>query len=90
MDTTLLVGCLNGRAGGLAEVFAFERAGVDDDVVTLAIAEGLGDGEAETGGFESEGQFGELSAALGHEFALAGAKERGWLGMGSDRLRARR
>lgn len=41
------------------------RAGVEDEVVTLAVAPGLGDGESEAGGFDYEGGFGELSGALG-------------------------
>jgi hypothetical protein len=47
-------------------------ASVDDDVVTFALAVRTGDTEAEVDGFEGEGQFGEFSAALGVEFALAG------------------
>lgn len=48
-------------------------AGVDDDVITFAVAVGTGDTEAEVGRLESESQFGEFSAALGVEFALAGS-----------------
>ena len=40
-------------------------AGVEDEVVTLAVAPGLGDGESQAGGFDYEGGFGELSGALG-------------------------
>ena len=58
-------------------------AGVEDEVVAFAVTVGLGDGEAEAGGFESEGEFGEFSAAFGGEFAAVG----GWRGDGS---RARR
>jgi len=49
-----------------------EVAGVDDGIVAFAVAEGPGDSEAEAGGFEGEGEFGEFSAALGVELALAG------------------
>jgi hypothetical protein len=56
------------------------RAGVEDEVVAFAVAVGLGDGEAEAGGFESEGEFGEFSAALGGEFAvMRGFREDGSL-----------
>ena len=41
------------------------RAGVEDEVVALAVAPGLGDGVSESGGFEDEGGFGALSGALG-------------------------
>ena len=34
------------------------RAGVEDEVVTLAVAPGLGDGVSEAGGFDYEGGFG--------------------------------
>jgi hypothetical protein len=64
-----------------------EFAGIDDGVVTFAVTEGLGDSEAEAGGFEGEGEFGELSAALGVELVLAGGVESGGL---RNRLRARR
>jgi hypothetical protein len=43
--------------------------GVNDEVVTLAVAVGLGDGEAQASGLEQESQFGKLSAKLGGEFA---------------------
>ncbi len=49
---------------------------VDDEVVALAISVGLGDGEAETGSLEGEGEFGELSATLGSEFFLIGGGNR--------------
>jgi hypothetical protein len=47
-----------------------EVAGVEDYVVAFAVAEGAGDAEAEVGGFEGEGEFGEFSATLGGEFVL--------------------
>ncbi len=47
-------------------------AEVDNGVVAVAVAVGLGDGESEAGGFEGEGEFGELSAAFGGEFAIGG------------------
>ena len=34
------------------------RAGVEDEVVTLAVAPGLGDGVSEAGGFDYESGFG--------------------------------
>ena len=78
--------CHMGHAGGFASTAECEKkwavraaaaarvelAGVDDGVVTLAVAEGLGDSESAAGGFEGEGEFGELSAALGRQLALAG------------------
>jgi hypothetical protein len=48
---------------------ARESCRVEDEVVTVAVSVGLGHAEAEAGGFEGEGEFGELSAALGGEFA---------------------
>jgi len=48
-------------------------ATIEDDVVAFAVAVGAGDAEAEIGGFQDEGEFGEFSAALGGEFALAGS-----------------
>ena len=62
---------------GMTSAFGWRRAeapwvaGVEDGVVALAVAEGAGDAEAEAGGFEDEGEFGEFSAALGGELALA-------------------
>src|ERR1035437_3876623 len=50
-----------------------EIAGVEDDVVAFAVAVGAGDAETEVRGFEDESEFGEFSAALGGEFALAGS-----------------
>jgi hypothetical protein len=50
-----------------------EIAGVEDDVVAFAVAEGASYAEAEAGGFEDEGEFGEFSAALGVEFPLVGS-----------------
>ena len=46
-------------------------AGVEDYIVAFAVSVGAGDAEAEVGGFEGEGEFGEFSAALGGEFVLA-------------------
>jgi hypothetical protein len=43
--------------------------GVEDEVVTFAVAVGLGDAEAHGGGFVGESEFGEFAAALGGEFA---------------------
>jgi hypothetical protein len=71
------------QVGGAFDLDAPERssetnfanfARVDDGVVTFAVSVGLGDAEAEGGGFEGEGEFGEFSAALGVEFA-----EDGWI-----------
>jgi len=59
---------LEGAAAGI------RGAGIEDDVVTFAVAVGLGDAEAEAGGFEGEGEFGEFSATLGGEFVLAGGR----------------
>jgi hypothetical protein len=49
-----------------------EVAGVDDGVVSFAVAEGPGDSEAKASGFEGEREFGELSATLGVELTLSG------------------
>jgi hypothetical protein len=46
---------------------------VEDEVVAVALSRGLGDGEAESGGFVEEGSFGDLSAALGGQTAI------GWI-----------
>jgi len=55
------------------ELVAFGPAAADEDEVeALAVAVGLGDSEAFAGGFVGEGEFGELSAALGAELLLAG------------------
>jgi hypothetical protein len=48
---------------------------VDDEIVAFAVAVGLGDGEAKSGGLVAEGEFGELSAAFGVELVKAGAGE---------------
>jgi hypothetical protein len=56
---------------------AVECAGIDDHVVAFAVTMGLGDAEAAADGFEGEGEFGELSAALGGEFTIVGGIERG-------------
>ena len=74
-----------GTGGGLRR--RRESAGVDDYVITLAVAEGLRDSEAQGGGLEGECEFGEFTATLGDQLALAGAENRGIL---RDRLRARR
>ena len=65
-------------------------AGVDDDVIAFAVAEGTGDTEAEVGSLEGEGQFGELSATLGVEFALAGSLRLFPCGLRRDRLLSNR
>ena len=44
--------------------------GVEDEVVTFAIAVGLGDAEAHGGGFVGERELGEFASALCGEFAL--------------------
>ena len=64
------------------------EAGVDDEVVAFAVAVGTGDAETEVRGFEDESEFGEFSAALGGEFALAGSLRDGLFGdrLISDRL----
>jgi hypothetical protein len=46
--------------------------GVDDEIIAFAVAVGLGDGEAKSGGLVGEGEFGEFSAALGVELVKAG------------------
>jgi hypothetical protein len=57
--------------GGFEGAAAGTRdAGIEDDVVTFAVAVGLGDAETEAGGLEGEGEFGEFSATLGGEFVL--------------------
>lgn len=63
---------LQDRAGRIASAGGSEFAGVDDDVVAFAVAEGFGDAEAEGGRFEGEGELAELSTTFGIEFALAG------------------
>ena len=65
---------LAGAAAG-----ACEPARIEDDIVTFTVTERLGDSEAESGGFQGEGEFGKFSAALGDEFALIGGKDRGLL-----------
>ena len=44
-----------------------EVAGVEDEVVVVAISPGLGDAEAERDGFTHESEFGHFSFALGKE-----------------------
>jgi hypothetical protein len=56
--------------------------GVEDVVVAFAVAVGPGDAETQAGGFQGEGQFGELSATLGGELAGAGGFGRGGPGAG--------
>jgi len=54
------------EGGGAFELDAPEAAaGVEDEVVALAVAPGFGDDETFFGGFEQESGFGELSGALG-------------------------
>ena len=61
------------KSGGRFDLDAEEAAsGVEDEVVTFAVAVGLGDAEAHSGGFVGESEFGEFAAALGGEFAEAG------------------
>ncbi len=57
-----------------------EVGGVEDDVVAFAVAEGFGDAEAVAGGGEGEGEFGDLSAAFGGEFALVRSLRAGSFG----------
>ncbi len=58
-------------AAGAQDFGAFELhapeagAGVEDEVVALAVSPGFGWVEAEGSGFEHEGGFGEFSGALG-------------------------
>jgi len=63
--------------------------GVEDDVVAFAVAEGFGDAEAVAGGGEGEGEFGNLAAAFGGEFALEGSlgtrSLKAWGGLGLGR-----
>ena len=49
-----------------------EFAGVEDHVVAFAVAVGAGDTEAAVSSLQDELEFGEFSATLGVEFALAG------------------
>jgi len=46
--------------------------GVEDEIVSFAVAIGLGDAEAHGGGFVGESEFGEFSPALGGEFTETG------------------
>lgn len=57
------------EAGAAVAVAAEEEAGDSAKGVEWE----AGDAEAEIGGFQDEGEFGEFSAALGGEFALAGS-----------------
>jgi hypothetical protein len=74
--------CIAAMAAG-DEIAGVQIAGVEDDVVAFAVAVGAGDAETEVRGFEDESEFGEFSAALGGEFALAGSLRDGLFG---DRL----
>ena len=62
---------LNVVAAGAQDFGAFELhapeagAGVEDEVVALAVSPGFGGVEAQGSGFEHEGGFGEFSGALG-------------------------
>ena len=62
---------LNVVAAGAQDFGAFQLhapeagAGVEDEVVALAVSPGFGGVEAEGSGFEHEGGFGEFSSALG-------------------------
>ena len=74
--------------GERAEVGRVAAMAVEDDVVAFAVAEGFGDAEAVAGGGEGEGEFGDLAAAFGGEFALEGSERlgslwgAGWSGRG--------
>jgi len=46
---------------------------LDEEVVAMAFSEGLGDAEAEAGGFVGEGELGEFSATLVVELVLVHA-----------------
>jgi hypothetical protein len=68
------------------ELFAFGPAAADEDEVeTFTVAVGPGDSEALASGFMGEGQFGELSAAFGVEFLLAGSLRAGRWGASGRR-----
>jgi hypothetical protein len=73
----------------MAAAAGVELASVDDGVVAFAVAEGLGNSESEAGGFEGEGEFGELPATLGSEFALTGGVDGGLGGIRALRARNR-
>ena len=45
---------------------------VEEEVVTVTLSPGFGDGKTERGGFEKEGGFGHLSATLGGKAEVAG------------------
>ena len=61
------------KSGGRLDLDAEEAAsGVEDEVVTFAVAVRLGYAEAHGGGFVGESEFGEFATALGGEFAEAG------------------
>src|SRR5215468_8769828 len=51
--------------GGFDLYFQQASAGVDDEVVALAVSPGLGDSDTHEGGFSQESDFGEFAAALG-------------------------
>jgi hypothetical protein len=53
---------------------------IENEVVALAVSPGLGDAEAEAGGLEEKGGFGEFSFALGVVEAVLGFG--GWRGRG--------
>jgi hypothetical protein len=59
------VGAVLEGAGGFDLYLPEVRCGVDDEVVMLAVAIGVGDGEAEAGGLVDESQFSKFAAALG-------------------------
>jgi len=46
---------------------------IEDEVVALGVSPGLGDAEAEAGGLEEKGGFGEFSFALGVVEAVFGS-----------------
>jgi hypothetical protein len=66
------------KLGGAFDLDAREEvAGVGDEVVSVGVAEGLGDAEAEVERLVEEGDFGEFSTALGGEFVVLGSFEPG-------------
>jgi hypothetical protein len=68
------------------EFVAFGPVAADEnEVETFAVAVGFGDSEAEGGGFVGEGEFSELSAALGVELPLAGSLRAGRWGASGRR-----
>jgi hypothetical protein len=76
---------VGGGEGGL-DLDANEAAAfAEDEVERLAVSEGFADGEAEFGGFEREGQFGEFSFTLG-EWRRRSSVADGWAGLGEHEI----